>query len=234
MLSVEPRRVAVVTGAASGIGAAVATSLRGAGFLVSGLDLVESDTDLSCVVDVADQASVEVALARAAAVLGPVGTVVSVAGYYEMLPFAEITPEAWQRMLRVHLGGLTNLVRATLAGMVERGEGTIVAITSELAIGGGSEDAHYAAAKGAIIGFVRSLAAEVAPRGVRVNAVAPGPCDTPLLAPNSPWRDPSYLATLPTGRLASPEEIAATVQFLVDEGSFVVGEVISVNSGAVI
>ena len=223
-----------MTGAASGIGAAVATSLRGAGFLVSGLDLVTSDTDLPCLVDMADQSGVEVAVARTEAALGPISVVVSVAGYYEMLPFSEITSEAWRRMLRVHLGGLTNLVRATLAGMVERAEGTIVAITSELAIGGGSEDAHYAAAKGAIIGFVRSLAAEVAPQGVRVNAVAPGPCDTPLLAPDSPWRDPAYLATLPAGRLASPEEIAAAVQFLVDDGSFVVGEVISVNSGAVI
>jgi 2-hydroxycyclohexanecarboxyl-CoA dehydrogenase len=234
MLSEEPRRVAVVTGAASGIGAAVATSLRRAGFLVSGLDLVASDTDLPCLVDMADKSSVEVAIARTEAALGPISAIVSAAGYYEMLPFSEITPEAWRRMLRVHLGGLTNLVRATLAGMVERGEGTIVAITSELAIGGGSEDAHYAAAKGAIIGFVRSLAAEVAPQGVRVNAVAPGPCDTPLLAPDSSWRDPAYLATLPAGRLASPEEIAAAVQFLVDDGSFVVGEVISVNSGAVI
>ena len=223
-----------MTGAASGIGAAVATSLRGAGFLVSGLDLVTSDTDLPCLVDMADQSSVEAAVARTEAALGPISVVVSVAGYYEMLPFSEITSEAWRRMLRVHLGGLANLVRATLAGMVERAEGTIVAITSELAIGGGSEDAHYAAAKGAIIGFVRSLAAEVAPQGVRVNAVAPGPCDTPLLAPDSPWRDPAYLATLPAGRLASPEEIAAAVQFLVDDGSFVVGEVISVNSGAVI
>jgi len=137
-------------------------------------------------------------------------------------------------MLHVHLGGLTNVVRATLPAMVASGDGRIVAITSELAIGGGDHDAHYAAAKGAVIGFVRSLAAEVAPSGVRVNAVAPGPCDTPLLAPDSPWRAPEYLATLPAGRLTTPQEIALAVQFLVDEGSFFVGEVVSINSGAVI
>jgi NAD(P)-dependent dehydrogenase (short-subunit alcohol dehydrogenase family) len=132
------------------------------------------------------------------------------------------------------LGGLTNVVRATLPGMLERKQGTIVAVSSELAIGGGDLDAHYAAAKGAIIGFVRSLAVEVAPKGVRVNSVAPGPCDTPLLAPDSPWRARGYLDTLPARRLASPDEVATAVQFLVDDGSFMVGEVISVNSGAVI
>jgi NAD(P)-dependent dehydrogenase (short-subunit alcohol dehydrogenase family) len=137
-------------------------------------------------------------------------------------------------MLRVHLGGLTNVVRATLPGMLERQQGTIVAVSSELAIGGGDLDAHYAAAKGAIIGFVRSLAVEVAPKGVRVNSVAPGPCDTPLLAPDSPWRARGYLDTLPARQLASPDEVATAVQFLVDDGSFMVGEVISVNSGAVI
>lgn len=234
MTSVKDRRVVVVTGAASGIGARVAASMRVGGHAVGGLDLATSLTDCSCLVDMADQRAVEAAVERIEAELGPIGAVVSVAGYYEMVPFAQITSVAWRRMLRVHLGGLANVVRATLPGMLERGEGSIVAITSELAIGGGAEDAHYAAAKGAIIGFVRSLAAEVAPKGVRINAVAPGPCDTPLLASDSPWREPAYLATLPAQRLASPEEIAVAVQFLVDEGTFIVGEVISVNSGAVI
>jgi len=109
-----------------------------------------------------------------------------------------------------------------------------VAITSELAIGGGSGDAHYAAAKGAIIGLVRSLAIELAPHGVRVNAVAPGPTDTPLLAADSPWREPEYLATLPLGRLVAPEEVALVVAFLVEEGTFATGEIVSPNAGAVI
>ena len=101
-------------------------------------------------------------------------------------------------------------------------------------VGGGSQDAHYAAAKGAIIGVVRSLAAEVAADGVRVNAVAPGPTDTPLLAPHSPWRAPAYLTTLPLRRLGSPEEVALCVAYLIDEGGFCVGEVLNPNSGAVI
>ena len=234
MTSPTSRRVAIVTGAASGIGACVAASLRSSGHRVVGFDLVESDTDLSCTGDVSDVRAVSDAVARATDELGPIDTVVSVAGYYEMIPFSEITEAQWTRMLRVHLGGLTNVVRATLPGMLERKQGTIVAVSSELAIGGGDLDAHYAAAKGAIIGFVRSLAVEVAPKGVRVNSVAPGPCDTPLLAPDSPWRARGYLDTLPARRLASPDEVATAVQFLVDDGSFMVGEVISVNSGAVI
>jgi len=159
---------------------------------------------------------------------------VSAAGHYAMTPAAEIEPADWQRMLRVHLGGALNLARAAAPGMVHRGKGSIVAITSELAIGGGSGDAHYAAAKGAIIGLVRSLAVELAPRGVRVNAVAPGPTDTPLLAADSPWREPEYLATLPLGRLVAPEEVALVVAFLVEEGTFATGEIVSPNAGAVI
>ena len=227
-------RVALVTGAASGIGASVTRSLRDAGHLVAGVDLAASAADLSIQGDVTDAAAMNDAAAHATAELGPIDTLVSVAGYYEMLPFSQISEAQWHRMLHVHLGGLTNVVRAVLPDMLARERGVVVAITSELAIGGGDHDAHYAAAKGAIVGFVRSLAVEVAARGVRVNAVAPGPCDTPLLAPDSPWRDRDYLDTLPARRLARPDEIAAAVQFLVDDGSFVVGEVVSVNSGAVI
>jgi NAD(P)-dependent dehydrogenase (short-subunit alcohol dehydrogenase family) len=230
----SPPRVALVTGAASGIGASVARILRSAGHTVVGFDLAKSDTVLSCIGDVSDVRDVNEAVRRATSELGPIGTVVSVAGYYEMIPFSEISDAQWHRMLRVHLGGLTNIVRATLPGMLDRGRGSIVAVSSELAIAGGDQDAHYAAAKGAIIGFVRSLAVEVAPKGVRVNSVAPGPCDTPLLARDSPWRNREYLDTLPARRLAHPDEIAIAVQFLVDTASFAVGEVVSVNSGAVI
>lgn len=231
----EPHpRVAVVTGAASGIGAAIAAELSDRGWRVAGLDMRPSGWDLGLEADVSDPSAVDDAIARVETELGPVDAVVSAAGHYEIIPLAQITDDQWTRMLRVHVGGLLNLSRAVLPGMTERGKGSIVAITSELAIGGGSEDAHYAAAKGAVIGLVRSLAVEVAPSGVLVNAVAPGPTDTPLLPADSPWRDASYLATLPLGRLAAPEEIALTVAFLIESGTFCSGEIISPNSGAVI
>ncbi len=228
-------RAAIVTGAASGIGAAAAAELKRRGWAVAGLDLrPAADCDYTVEVDVCDAGAMTGAVAAVQDRLGPVGCAVSVAGYYEMLPVAEISAQQWRRMLRVHVGGLLNLSRSVLPGMLERGSGSVVAISSELAVGGGGGDAHYAAAKGAILGLVRSLAAEVAGQGVRVNVVAPGPTDTPLLPPDSPWRAPDYLTTLPLGRLVTPEEVALCIAFLADEGTFCVGEVLNPNAGAVI
>lgn len=227
-------RVALVTGAASGIGAAVAAVLRDGGWRVAGLDLRESQTELSLTGDVADREAVAGAAARARDELGVVDALVTAAGIYEMLPVAEIDDERWRRMLRIHLGGVANACWAIVPMMVEAGGGAIVTISSELALAGGDEDAHYAAAKGAIIGFTRSLGAELAPRGIRVNSVAPGPTDTPLLAEDSPWRAPDYLRTLPLRRLVRPGEVAATVAFLVEREANFVGQVLSPNAGAVI
>ena len=226
--------IALVTGAASGIGATVAGRLAGRGWRVAGLDLHGSKTDLPLVADVADSGAVREAVDRAARELGPVSLLVTVAGHYEMFPVSEIGTERWQRMLSVHLGGTRNACAAVLPAMLEAESGTIITISSELALGGGAEDAHYAAAKGAIIGFTKSLAAEVANRGIRVNSVAPGPTDTPLLEPDSPWRDPAFLQTLPLRRLVSPEEVAETVLFVAEEGDYFCGQVLSPNAGAVI
>ncbi len=230
----EPR-TAVVTGAASGIGAATVAELSRRGWTVAGLDLHTAENcAYSIAVDVSDPDTVADGVRAVEARLGPIGCAVSVAGYYEMAPVSQISPQQWTRMLRVHVGGLLNVTRSVLPGMLERGSGCVVAVSSELAVGGGSEEAHYAAAKGAILGMVRSLGAEVAAAGVRVNAVAPGPTDTPLLAPDSPWRAPDYLQTLPLRRLVTAEEVALCIGFLADDASFCVGEVLNPNAGAVI
>ena len=228
------RGVALVTGAASGIGRQIAARLAGAGWRTAGLDLERSDTDLPVQADVTDPSAVEAAVARAEAELGPVSVLVTAAGVYDMVPVGEIDAARWRRMLELHLGGTVNACRAVLPGMLAAGEGVIVTVSSELAISGGNGDAHYVAAKGAVIGLTRSLGAELAPHGIRVNSVAPGPTDTPLLAPDSPSRDPDYLATLPLGRLVTPDEVADTVLYLVEEGSYFAGQVVSPNAGAVI
>jgi 2-hydroxycyclohexanecarboxyl-CoA dehydrogenase len=233
-MSGEDTRVALVTGAASGIGAEISRLLADRGWRVAGLDLDRSETELPLQVDVSDGAALREAAERVGAELGPVSLLVTAAGVYEMVPVAEIDAERWRRMLSVHLGGVANACWAVLPGMLAAGSGLIVTISSELALAGGAGDAHYAAAKGAIIGLTRSLAIELAPRGIRVNSVAPGPTDTPLLASDSPWRAPDYLETLPLRRLVRPEEVARTVMLLVEEGGYFTGQTLSPNAGAVI
>jgi 2-hydroxycyclohexanecarboxyl-CoA dehydrogenase len=231
----EQAPVAVITGAASGIGAACARLLRENGWRTAGVDLNQSDTDLPARVDVTDRSAVAAAVDAAAGRFGRIDLAVTAAGYYEEgIDVAEITTEQWDRMLAVILGGTVHTCAAVLPHMLARGQGVIIAISSELALAGSATDLHYVAAKGAVLGLVKSLAMEVAETDIRVNAVAPGPTDTPLLAADSLWRKPDYLATLPLGRLVTPQEIAHAVYYLATEGSMYCGEVLSPNAGAVI
>ena len=224
---------AVVSGAASGIGRACAAALRADGLAVAAIDLAAAgDVDLALAADVADAQAVEAAVARAEAELGPVEVVVTAAGYYERAPVGATGVPAWRRMLAVQLGGTVNLARSAYGRMLERGSGAICTIGSELALCGDGDAAHYAAAKGAIHAFTKSLAVEAAPRGVRVNCVAPGPTDTPLMT--AEMRDPAYVDSLVLKRLVAPEEIAAAVLFVTRGAHNMVGQVVSPNAGAVV
>ncbi len=228
-------RVALVTGAASGLGAAVAAALRAGGRRVAGLDLRPSpDADLPIEVDVTDAAAVSEAVARIERELGPVDELVTAAGIYEMAPVEDIGDDRWERMLRVNVGGTAIVCAAVLPGMVERGRGAVVTISSDLGVGGSEGDAHYAASKGAIVGLTRALAAEVAGSGVSVNSVAPGAADTPMLEETSPWRAAEFLDTLPVRRLVRPDEIGAAALHLLEVGAAVSGQVVSPNAGATI
>ncbi|MGD0083382.1 MAG: SDR family oxidoreductase [Acidimicrobiales bacterium] len=229
-----PEPVAVVTGAASGIGAACVGRLARSGWRTAGIDLRPSATDMSAELDVTDREAVRKAVEAVVARFGRVDLLVTAAGYYEEgIPVTDITREQWDRMLAVILGGTSNAFAAVLPHMLRQDSGAIVAISSELALGGSATDLHYVAAKGAVLGLVKSLALEMAHTGIRVNAVAPGPTDTPLLAADSLWRRPDYLASLPLGRLVTPREIAHTVHYLATSAMYC-GEVLSPNAGAVI
>lgn len=227
--------VVLVTGAASGIGAACARTFAERGWTTIGLDLKPSATDEPLTADISDRAAVASAVATALEKHGRIDALVNAAGYYEEgIDVVDITREQWDRMLSVILGGTANCLWEVLPHMLERGTGSIVAISSELAIAGSATDLHYVAAKGAVLGLMKSLAVEVAATDIRVNVVAPGPTDTPLLAADSIWRLPEYLSTLPLGRLVTPQEIAGAVYYMVTEGSAFCGEVLSPNAGAVI
>jgi len=218
------RPVALVTGAGGGIGGASADALEAAGMEVARTDLP---------LDVADADAVAGLVARTEHELGPIEVLVNCAGHLTETPIADISDAEWRRMLRVHLGGTWHTCREVAPRMAARGRGAIVNTSSELALCGAELHAHYCAAKGAIIGLTKSLALELAGRGVRVNAVAPGATDTALLTDT--WRTPEYLGSLPLRRLSTPAEIAATVAFLAsDAAGYVTGIVLSPNSGAVI
>ena len=225
--------VAVITGGASGLGAATAARLRREGLAVASLDLHEAESvELAISVDVRDADEVEGAVDRVERELGPIDHLLTSAGVFELSPIGGTPPEVWRRMLAIHVDGTANACRSVYRRMIERGAGSIVTIGSELALCGDPEAAHYAAAKGAILGFTKSLAMEAAQHGIRVNCVAPGPADTPLLKPE--MRAPKYIDSLVLKRLVEPDEVAAAVAFLMlDEHNFV-GQVLSPNAGAVV
>lgn len=225
--------VAVITGAASGLGAATARRLREEGLTVAALDLhAAEDVDLAFEVDVRDADAVEDAVDRTEEQLGPVEHLMTAAGVYELFPVGGIGAERWRRMMSIHIDGTANACRSVYRRMKERRAGSIVTIGSELGLMGDPEAAHYAAAKGAIHAFTKSLAMEAVSHGIRVNCVAPGPADTPLLTQD--MRSPEYVNSLVLQRIVKPEEVAATVAFLMLERHNFVGAVLSPNAGAVV
>jgi 2-hydroxycyclohexanecarboxyl-CoA dehydrogenase len=238
--SAQPGAVALVTGAASGLGAGVARALADRGWRVAGLDLrpcgdlAQTGVTLSVQADVTDAGAVAGAVARVEDELGPVEALVTAAGIYEIAPVEEIDDARWERMFAVNLSGTANTCAAVVPRMVGRGRGGIVTISSDLGYGGSQGDVHYAATKGAIVGFTRALATELAGSGVAANSVAPGAADTPLLEASSPWRAEEFLSTLPVRRLVRPEEIAAAAVFLLEAGPALSGQVVSPNAGATI
>jgi len=234
---IEPS-VALVTGAASGIGRATAHRLAEAGYVVAVIDIDGRGAEAvartvdgrAFTADVADTEAVTQVVHEIETRLGPIGLAISNAGVYDEVPLGSVTDEHWQRMLRVHLGGAFNVCRAVVPPMRRRSTGSIVLVSSELALAGSPRASAYVAVKAALLGLGRSLARELAPT-IRVNVVAPGPVDTPLLLDRE--RTPQAIGTIAMGRLGRPEEIGEAIVHLAI-AQFTTGAVYSPNGGTVI
>lgn len=216
-------RRALVTGGAGGIGSAIAEALR------PNYDVVTADlTGADVVMDVTDSESVTDAFARA----GQIDVVVNAAGWDELHPFLDTDEQFWDRVIEVNYKGCLRTTKAVLPGMVERGWGRIVNIASDAGRVGSSGESVYAGAKGAVIAFGKTIAREVATKGVTVNNVCPGPTRTPMLESMGPNLITAFERAVPMKRLGEPNDVAAAVAFLAsEEAGYVTGQTLSVSGG---
>ncbi len=239
-----PAGTVIVTGAGSGIGRAIALKLAANGFQVmvndfradvaAALAAEIGANATSCGGDVSVEADVAAMVAATEDAFGPVTHLVNNAGHVHQSAFADLEAADFDRMIAVHLRGTFLCTRAVINGMLARKSGVIINIASQLGQIGGVDLVHYSAAKAGIIGMSKALAREVSALGVRVNAVAPGPINTPLVrALSEDWRK-AKAASLPLGRFGEPEEVAETVAFLCSPAaSLYVGQTLGPNSGDV-
>jgi NAD(P)-dependent dehydrogenase (short-subunit alcohol dehydrogenase family) len=228
--STSKDRIALVTGAAGLVGAAVVSRLQREGFEVAGLDLKPCAGDLSLAVDVTDRDAMRAAVKTASSELGPISVLVTAAGAHDAAPIGVMSRDRWQGLLAAHLGGTINAIAAVVPSMVAEHLGTVVTMSSWLAFAGLAGEAYYAAATGTVLAFTKSFSVEVAPEGVRVNCIAVGP-----LATDDKSAAAQYVQSeLPVGRCVSVDEVAETVAFLVRDGEFYVGQVFELFAGAVV
>jgi len=244
-------RVALVTGGGRGIGREICLGLARAGQKVAVADLrvpeatetaatinAEGGTAIAVEMDVADGDAVTSGLMSATDQLGPVEVLVNCAGWDVLTPFVATDEDFWDRVIEINYKGPLRTTHGCLPAMIEAGFGRIVNIGSDAGRVGSSGEAVYAGAKGGVIAFTKTIAREVARRGITANVVCPGPTDTPLLEEIASATDTSdkiigaMARAVPMKRIGQPHEVAAAVVFLCsEEAGYITGQTLSVSGG---
>jgi 2-hydroxycyclohexanecarboxyl-CoA dehydrogenase len=238
-------KTALITGGASGIGKATVLEFARNGARVICADLNEarahevakegtvSGLAIEAVaVDLADPKSARQCAAEVIARHGRVDLLVNAAGWNDIQPFMENTPEYMDRVVAINLGGTLHLTQALLPPMIDAKKGKIINVSSDAGRVGSGGETVYAAAKGGVIAFTKSLAREMARYSINVNCVCPGPTDTPMLATRPEKLREAFLKAIPFRRFAKPQEIAEAVLFFASSRSdYITGQVISVSGG---
>lgn len=244
-------KVVIVTGGAGGIGSATCRRLAAEGAKVAIFDMnlaaantladeikAQSGQAVAIQCDITQNDVVIAAVAQVEAELGPIDGLVNNAGFDIFKPFIKSAPEEWNKLIQINLVGMLNMHHAVLKGMVERKAGRIVNIASDAARVGSSGEAVYAACKGGLLSFSKTLAREHSRHNITVNVVCPGPTDTALLAQvtdgaaNPEKLREAFVKAIPLGRLGQPDDLASSIAFfLSDDSSFITGQVLSVSGG---
>jgi len=244
-------KTVALTGGGGGIGGATCKRFAGQGAAVAVLDLnleaaqrvaeairAEGGRAEAFQCDITDRASVDAAIAAVESSLGPIDVLVNNAGWDIFKPFTKTEPAQWDKLIAINLTGALHMHHAVLPGMASRKAGRIVNIASDAGRVGSSGEAVYAACKGGLISFSKTIAREHARHGITVNVVCPGPTDTALFADykegagNPEKLMEAFTRSIPLGRIGQPDDLPGAILFFASgDAAFVTGQVLSVSGG---
>jgi 2-hydroxycyclohexanecarboxyl-CoA dehydrogenase len=238
-------KIALVTGGASGIGKATVMEFANSGARVicadlnekAGAELVREAADAKLTVeavgiDLGDPKSTRACAAAVLARHNRVDILINAAGFNDIQPYMENAPDYMDRVIAINLGGPVHLTQALLPPMIEAKKGKIVNVASDAGRVGSSGETVYAAAKGGVMAFTKSLAREVARYSINVNCICPGPTDTPMLATRPEKLREAFIKAIPFRRFAKPSEIADAIWFFASPRSdYITGQILSISGG---